>query len=31
MTVYTAKIEHSEATVRTMARAQYDAFRPKSF
>ena len=31
MTVYTAKIEHSEATVRTMARAQYDAFRPRSF
>ena len=31
MTVYTAEIEHSEDTVRKMARAQYDAFRPKSF
>ena len=31
MTVYTAKIEHSESTVRSMARAQYDSFRPKSF
>ena len=31
MTVYTAKIDHSEATIRTMARAQFDAFRPKGF
>ena len=31
MTVYTAKIEHSDSTVRSMARAQYDSFRPKSF
>lgn len=31
MADYHATIEHNETTVRLMARAQFDAFRPKSF
>lgn len=31
MAVYTARINHSEDTVKTMARAQYESFRPRSY
>jgi len=31
MEKYTARIEHSEATVKAMAKAQYESFRPKSY
>ena len=31
MTVYTAKIKHSEDTIKAMAKAQYECFRSKSY
>lgn len=31
MAKYTAEIKHSEATIRAMAKAQFDAFRPVSY